>query len=105
MDTKYALLLSPKVRVAIDDTYNYISHVLVNETAAQKTVAQLIKGFDQLLVFPEIGFNADECYSKQIHPDVMTRAIVIGKYIAFYFVNEANRTIYVSHFLVTKVIM
>lgn len=102
MASNYTLLLSDKSKQALDDIYNYISHVLLNEPAAKKTVSQIISGLDQLLLFPELGFNADERYGKQIHPDFTTRALVIGKYLAFYFVDEEKQTIFISHLFSNK---
>lgn len=102
MASKYMLFLSDKAKQAIGDIYNYISHVLLNEPAAKKTVSQIISGLDQLLLFPELGFNADERYGKQIHPDFTTRALVISKYIAFYFVDEEKQTIFSSHLFSSK---
>lgn len=102
MASKYALLLSDKARQALDDIYNYISHVLFNEPAAKKTVSQIISGLDQLMLFPELGFNADERYGKQIHPDLTTRALIIDNYLAFYFVDEEKQVIFISHVLSSK---
>lgn len=102
MASDYRLILSERSHQAILDTKNYISHVLLSPQAAQRTVETLIKGLERLLVFPESGFNADERYGKRINPEVTTRALVIDQYIAFYFIDQTTKTIFVTHLFSSK---
>lgn len=102
MESNYNLQLTQRVHTAIGDTRNYIRNVLLNETAANKTVAKLYKGLGQLQLFPELGFNADERFGKQVNPHFVTRGLIIDDYIAFYYVNEAEKTVIVTHLFSSK---
>ena len=98
----YKLSVTKRVNTSLRSIHDYISDVLLNESAAQRTVEKILMGFDRLTIFPEAGFNADQRYGKQINETFVTRAIIIDNYIALYFIDTENMEVVVTHLFSSK---
>ena len=98
----YKLSVTKRVNTSLRSIHDYISDVLLNESAAQRTVEKILVGFERLTVFPEAGFNADQRYGKKINETFVTRAIIIDNYIALYFIDTENMEVVVTHLFSSK---
>ena len=98
----YKVILSTEVRQAIDSIHNYISTVLLSSHSAKNTVAKILDGLKSLETFPEAGFDADEKIGLKINSNYSTRGKIIGQYILLYFIDQTQRTVFLTHLFHTK---
>lgn len=98
----YKVILSTEVSQAIDSIHNYISTVLLSPQSAKNTVARILDSLKSLEIFPEAGFDADEKIGVKINSKYPTRGKIISQYILLYFIDQTQRTIFLSHLFHTK---
>lgn len=101
----YKVILSTEVSQAIDSIHNYITTVLLSPQSAKNTVAKILDGLKSLETFPEAGFDADEKIGLKINSKYPTRGKIIGQYILLYFIDQTQRTVFLTHLFHTKVTM
>ena len=98
----YKVILSTEVSQAIDSIHDYITTVLLLPQSAKNTVAKILDGLKSLETFPEAGFDADEKIGLKINSKYPTRGKIIGQYILLYFIDQTQRTVFLSHLFYTK---
>ena len=98
----YKVILSTEVSQAIDSIHDYITTVLLSPQSAKNTVAKILDGLKSLETFPEAGFDADEKIGLKINSKYPTRGKIIGHYILLYFIDQTQRTVFLSHLFHTK---
>lgn len=59
-------------------------------------------GLKSLETFPEAGFDADEKIGLKINSKYPTRGKIIEQYILLYFIDQTQRTVFLSHLFHTK---
>ena len=96
------MILSTEVSQAIDSIHNYISTVLLSPQSAKNTVTKILDGLKSLETFPEAGFDADEKIGLKINSKYSTRGKIIGQYILLYFIDQTQRTVFLSHLFHTN---
>ncbi|MGG6794933.1 UNVERIFIED_CONTAM: type II toxin-antitoxin system RelE/ParE family toxin [Streptococcus canis] len=96
---KYQVTILPTVLKQISNTIDYIKTNFSEEYA--KNRANLIfKSLEELAIFPERGFNADDKFQNKIDSRYTTRGITIQKdYIALYFIDDMREEVVVTHLL------
>ncbi|MBF8970846.1 hypothetical protein I1A59_07715 [Streptococcus mitis] len=63
----------------------------------------IITKISALGIFPEVGFDADENFQKNLDKFHKTRGLTIGKeYIALYFVDDDKKNVVITHILSTR---
>ena len=65
-------------------------------------MAKIIDGLKSLESFPEAGFDADEKIELKIKSKYPTRGKIIGQYILLYFIDQTQRTVFLSQLFHTK---
>ena len=96
MDSKkeiYEIEFTEDARDEIREIYEYISKNLVNEDAAKRLMRKMRKNVMELAESPKI-------YAKIEKKDRMKREfrrMVIDNFIVLYTIDEAKKTIYISH--------
>ena len=98
----YNVILSKEVEQAIDNIHNYIATVLLSPQSSKNTVAKILDGLKNLEVFPEAGFDADEKIGVKINSKHPTRGKIIDQYVLLYFVDQTQKTVFLSHLFHTK---
>ena len=98
----YKVILSTEVSQAIDSIHDYITTVLLSPQSAKNTVVKILDGLKSLETFPEAGFDADEKIGLKINSKYPTRGKIIGQYILLYFIDQTQRTVFLSHLFYTK---
>ena len=98
----YKVILSKEVEQAIDNIHEYIATVLLSPQSAKKTVAKILDGLKSLEVFPEAGFDADEKIGVKINSKFPTRGKIIDQYVLLYFIDQTQKTVFLSHLFHTK---
>jgi len=98
----YKVIISTEVSQAIDSIHNYISTVLLSPQSAKNTVAKILDGLKNLETFSEAGFDADEKIGLKINSKYPTIGKIIGQYILLYFIDQTQRTVFLSHLFHTK---
>ena len=98
----YKVILSTEVSQAIDSIHNYISTVHLSPQSAKNTVAKILDGLKSLEVFPEAGFDADEKIGVKINSKFPTRGKIIDQYVLLYFIDQTQKTVFLSHLFHTK---
>lgn len=98
----YKVVFSEEVSQAIDNIHEYISNVLLSEQSAKNTIAKILNGLQELELFPEAGFDADERIGVKINSKYLTRGKIIGQYVLLYFVIEEDKVVFLSHLFHTK---
>ena len=98
----YKVILSKEVEQAIDNIHDYIATVLLSPQSAKNTVTKILDGLKSLEVFPEAGFDADEKIGVKINSKHPTRGKIIDQYVLLYFVDQTQKTVFLSHLFHTK---
>ena len=99
----YKVILSTEVSQAIDSIHDYITTVLLSPQSAKKYCGQNFRTLKKVLeTFPEAGFDADEKIGLKINSKYPTRGKIIGQYILLYFIDQTQRTVFLSHLFHTK---
>ena len=98
----YNVILSKEVEQAIDNIHNYIATVLLSPQSSKNTVAKILDGLKNLEVFPEAGFDADEKIGVKINSKHPTRGKIIDQYVLLYFIDQTQKTVFLSHLFHTK---
>lgn len=98
----YNVILSKEVEQAIDNIHNYIATVLLSPQSSKNTVAKILDGLKNLEVFPEAGFDADEKIGVKINSKHPTRGKIIDQYVLLYFIDQIQKTVFLSHLFHTK---
>jgi plasmid stabilization system protein ParE len=96
MDTEnnrkaYNLTIMPMAEEDLDGIFDYITNILEAPVAANRLMAKIEKSIQGLKATPRIGPKCrDEALSKKGY-----RKLIIDNYIAFYLVNDEEKTIIV----------
>ena len=98
----YKVILSKEVEQAIDNIHDYIATVLLSPQSAKNTVTKILDGLKSLEVFPEAGFDADVKIGVRINSKYPTRGKIIDQYVLLYFVDQTQKTVFLSHLFHTK---
>lgn len=98
----YKVILSKEVEQAIDNIHEYIATVLLAPQSAKNTVVKILDGLKSLEVFPEAGFDADEKIGVKINSKFPTRGKIIDQYVLLYFIDQTQKTVFLSHLFHTK---
>ena len=98
----YNVILSKEVEQAIENIHNYIATVLLSPQSSKNTVAKILDGLKNLEVFPEAGFDADEKIGVKINSKHPTRGKIIDQYVLLYFIDQIQKTVFLSHLFHTK---
>ena len=98
----YNVILSKEVEQAIDNIHNYIATVLLSPQSSKNTVAKILDGLKNLEVFPEAGFDGDEKIGVKINSKHPTRGKIIDQYVLLYFIDQTQKTVFLSHLFHTK---
>ena len=98
----YKVIISTEVSQAIDSIHDYITTVLLSPQSAKNTVTKILDGLKSLETFPEAGFDADEKIGLKINSKYPTRGKIIEQYILLYFIDQTQRTVFLSHLFYTK---
>ena len=99
---KYQVTILPIVLQKINDTFDYIE-TNFSEEYAKNRVKLIFDALEDLAIFPERGFNADDKFQKKIDNRYPTRGITIKKeYIALYFIDDMREEVVVTHLLPSR---
>ena len=103
MDYKiYEVVVSPEVVEKIKEIENYIA-VRFSKDSAKKRTSDILKAFENLNTFPEIGFNADEKLGVKIDSRHSMRGVIIlKKYIVFYWIDQEKYIVNIAQMFSTR---
>ena len=82
----------------LQQTADYIDHVLLNPSAADSLLAQLEEDLQHLKKFPQAYSIVDDPFLRAQR----IRFIVVKKYLAFYMIDESNHIVHIIRFLYGK---
>ncbi|GHV62791.1 translation repressor RelE [Spirochaetia bacterium] len=90
-DLPYGLRIMPMAEEDLDGIFDYIANTLEAPVAAHRLMAKVEKAIQGLKDTPRIGSKCrDETLNKKGY-----RKLIVGNYIAFYLVNDEERTVIV----------
>lgn len=101
-EVAYSLVIPEQVQNKLLAIKDYIERTYLSDEAGIKKITNILVGLEQLEVFPEAGFDADERIGFRVYPPYKTRCIVIGDYLAFYHILEDRKSIFVSDIIHCK---
>jgi len=94
----YQLELLPIARQDMIDIARYISHELLNPTAAEKLAEEMIEAADRLMDFPYI--NALHRPVKPLGKEY--RKLIVNNYIMFYCIDEEEKKVTVARVIYAR---
>lgn len=91
---EYKIEVTEEAYEDIERIYNYIYKILLNPTAAKRTVASIFNGIDKLMTFPERGGKLF------IHLPISYRFVLSGNYQIIYRID--NDTVWITRVMHIK---
>ncbi len=98
MENKYKVDYLPLAKQDLVDIVQYIVNTLHNPNAAERIANQILQKIDTLEDYP----YSNHCYRPLNELTHEYRQIIIGHYVAFYWVDELVKTVTIARILYGK---